>query len=149
MRAVVQRVTAAKVTVDERVVGAIGRGLVVFAAVGADDTEQDFAWMADKVVNLRIFNDDEGKFNRSLLEVGGAILAVSQFTLYGDARKGRRPSFTGAAAPEVARARFEQFVNALRGHQVEVATGEFQAMMAVEVVNDGPVTILLDSAKTF
>ncbi|MBI2302278.1 MAG: D-tyrosyl-tRNA(Tyr) deacylase [Armatimonadetes bacterium] len=149
MRAVVQRVTAARVSVGERVAGAIGPGLVVFAAVGEGDTEADLRWMAEKVVNLRIFNDAEGKFNLSLLEAGGSVLAVSQFTLYGDCRRGRRPSFTGAAAPEAAREQFGRFVELLRETGVPTETGEFQAMMNVEVSNDGPVTILLDSAKSF
>ena len=149
MRAVVQRVTSARVTVDEQVVGAIDGGLMVLAAVGRADSADDFRWMAEKVVNLRIFNDDEGKFNRSLLDVGGEVLAVSQFTLYGDARKGRRPSFIEAAPPEQARELFEQFVQALRATGVGVATGEFQAHMMVEIHNDGPVTILLDSERRF
>lgn len=149
MRAVVQRVTAASVSVDGVVVGAIGPGLVVFGAVGAGDDDGDLAWMAEKVVQLRIFADEQGKFNRSLLESGGGVLAVSQFTLFGDCRKGRRPSFTGAAAPEVARDQFERFVDRLRATGVTVATGEFQAMMQVEVHNDGPVTILLDSRRLF
>jgi D-tyrosyl-tRNA(Tyr) deacylase len=149
MRAVVQRVSAARVVVAGECVGEIGPGLVVFAAVGAHDDEAALRWMAEKVVTLRIFNDDEGKFNRALGEVGGAILAVSQFTLYGDARRGRRPSFIGAAAPDDARARFEQFVDFLRAQDVSVATGRFQARMEVEVHNDGPVTILLDSEKAF
>lgn len=149
MRAVVQRVKQASVTVDGQVVGQIGPGLLVLAAVGRDDGEAEFRWLADKLVNLRIFNDDEGKFNRSLLDTGGAILAVSQFTLYGDCRKGRRPSFGGAAPPDEARERFEQFVDHLRATGVEVATGVFQAHMDVDLRNDGPVTILLDSDRTF
>ena len=149
MRAVVQRVLSANVMVDDHVVGAIGPGLVVFGAVGAADGESEFRWLAEKIVNLRIFNDAEGKFNLSLQEVGGSILAVSQFTLYGDCRKGRRPSFVGAAPPDEARAMFERFVESLRETGVEVATGRFQAKMTVNVVNDGPVTILLDSEKTF
>lgn len=149
MRAVVQRVLSANVMVDDHVVGAIGPGLVVFGAVGAGDGESEFRWLAEKIVNLRIFNDAEGKFNLSLQEVGGSILAVSQFTLYGDCRKGRRPSFVGAAPPDEARAMFERFVESLRETGVEVATGRFQAKMTVNVVNDGPVTILLDSEKTF
>lgn len=149
MRAVVQRVSAARVTVDGEVTGAIGPGLVVFAAVGRDDDSAVLAAMADKLVQLRIFNDAEGKFNLSLRDVGGAVLAVSQFTLYGDARRGRRPSFIGAAPPDEARARFEEFVAALRATGVGVETGRFQAAMQVDVSNDGPVTILLDSEKAF
>jgi D-tyrosyl-tRNA(Tyr) deacylase len=149
MRAVVQRVRSARVTVDGEETGAIGPGLVVFAAVGAHDDDSALGWMAEKVVNLRIFNDAAGKFNRSLVEVGGAVLAVSQFTLYGDARKGRRPSFIGAAAPDEAKARFDRFVEALRATGVPVETGRFQAMMEVEVHNEGPVTILLDSERVF
>jgi D-tyrosyl-tRNA(Tyr) deacylase len=149
MRAVVQRVTAARVTVEGEVTGEIGPGLVVFAAVGRDDGPQTLSQMAEKIVGLRIFNDAEGKFNLALAEAGGSILAVSQFTLYGDARKGRRPSFIAAAPPDEARERFEQFVACLRELGVTVATGRFQAKMTVEVVNDGPVTILLDSDKVF
>jgi len=149
MRAVVQRVSEASVTVEGQVVGQIGAGLLVLAAVGRDDDDAAFAWMAEKLVNLRIFTDDDGKFNLSLLEVGGAILAVSQFTLYGDCRKGRRPSFIGAAPPDEARDRFEVFVDHLRGTGVDVATGVFQAHMDVRLCNDGPVTILLDSERTF
>ncbi len=149
MRAVVQRVSAASVAVEGRVVGRIGPGLVVFAAVGDGDGEAAVRWIAEKVVNLRIFHDDEGKFDRTVQDVVGAVLAVSQFTLYGDCRKGRRPSFSHAAAPDTARAMFDQFVAQLRATGVPVETGVFQAMMTVEVVNDGPVTILLDSDKTF
>lgn len=149
MRAVVQRVTAASVTVDGEVVGAIDAGLVVFAAVGEGDGEADLRWIADKVVNLRVFNDAEGKFDRTVADVGGGILAVSQFTLYGDCRKGRRPSFSHAAPPDDARARFNEFVGYLRESGLTVATGVFQAMMTVDVANDGPVTLLLDSAKSF
>lgn len=149
MRAVVQRVSKAAVLVDGEVVGRIGQGLVVFAAVGADDDEAALTWTAEKVVNLRIFSDDAGRFEHSLRDVGGAVLAVSQFTLYGDCRKGRRPSFTAAAAPDQARSMFERFVVALRATGVPVETGVFQASMQVEVSNEGPVTILLDSARTF
>ena len=149
MRAVVQRVSEASVTVDGQVVGAIGPGLLVLAAVGDGDGDNALAWMADKLVNLRIFQDDEGKMNRSLLDIGGAILAVSQFTLYGDCRKGRRPSFVHAAPPDEARSLFEQFVEHLRGTGVEVATGVFQAHMDVRLCNDGPVTVMLDSDKAF
>jgi len=149
MRIVLQRVTRASVTVDGRVTGEIGPGLVVLVAVGRDDSSATVASMAEKIVNLRIFNDEQGKMNRSLLETGGAILAVSQFTLYGDARGGRRPSFVLAAPPESGKALYEEFVAALRALGVRVETGVFQAHMSVDLVNDGPVTILLDSSKVF
>ena len=146
MRAVVQRVTEARVTVDGEVVGAIGRGLCVLLGVGMDDTERDAETLSRKVVGLRVFADDEGKFARSVEDVGGALLVVSQFTLYGDTARGRRPSFTGAAPPERAEALYERFVAAARGGPVPVATGRFGAHMAVALVNDGPVTLLLDTA---
>jgi D-tyrosyl-tRNA(Tyr) deacylase len=149
MRAVLQRVSRASVTVDARVTGEIGPGLVVLVAVGREDSAATAASMAEKIVNLRIFNDEQGKMNRSLLDTGGAILAVSQFTLYGDARGQRRPSFLQAAPPEQGKALYEEFVRALKTLGVLVETGVFQAHMAVELVNDGPVTILLDSEKTF
>lgn len=135
--------------VDGRVTGEIGAGLVVLVAVGREDTPATAAAMAEKVANLRIFGDDEGKMNRSLLDTGGAALAVSQFTLYGDARGQRRPSFIQAAPPELAKALYEEFVRALRALGVRVETGVFQAHMSLELVNDGPVTILLDSDKNF
>jgi D-tyrosyl-tRNA(Tyr) deacylase len=149
MRAVVQRVTHARVVVEGRVTGEIDAGLVVLIAVGREDTSTTPASMAERIVNLRIFNDDLGKMNRSLLETGGAILAVSQFTLYGDARGQRRPSFMGAAPPDEGRTGYEEFVRALQALNVRVGTGVFQAHMSVEIVNDGPVTILLDSDKLF
>lgn len=149
MRIVLQRVTRASVAVDGQVTGEIGPGLVVLVAVGRDDASATAVSMAEKIVNLRIFNDDQGKMNRSLLDTGGAILAISQFTLYGDARGGRRPSFVLAAAPELGKALYEEFVAALRALGVRVETGVFQAHMSVDLVNDGPVTILLDSAKLF
>jgi D-tyrosyl-tRNA(Tyr) deacylase len=149
MRAVVQRVSRARVTVEGRVTGAIDAGLMVLAAIGREDSEAITASMAQKIVNLRIFNDEQGKMNRSLLEVSGAILAVSQFTLYGDARGQRRPSFIQAAPPEQAKILFEQFVSELRKLGARVETGVFQTHMDVEIVNDGPVTILLDSDKNF
>ncbi|HEY0477274.1 MAG TPA: D-aminoacyl-tRNA deacylase [Kofleriaceae bacterium] len=152
MRAVVQRVTRAQVTVGERVTGAIGPGpgLLVLLGAGAGDAAADLAYIVDKVANLRIFADDAGKMNRSVLDVGGGVLVVSQFTLYGDARTGRRPAFTGALEPVAARALYDQALLALRGAGVaEIAAGEFGADMAVELVNDGPVTILLDSRKAF
>ena len=149
MRAVLQRVSRASVAVDARVTGEIGPGLVVLVAVGRDDTAATAAAMAKKVVNLRIFGDEQGKMNRSLLDTAGAVLAVSQFTLYGDARGQRRPSFIQAAPPEAGKALYGEFVRALKALGVRVETGVFQAHMAVELVNDGPVTILLDSGKTF
>jgi D-aminoacyl-tRNA deacylase len=149
MRAVIQRVSSARVLVERRVTGEIGAGLVVLIAVGRDDSPATPASMAEKIVHLRIFNDEQGKMNRSLLDVGAAILAVSQFTLYGDARGQRRPSFLGAAPPDQGKAGYEEFVRALQALNVRVATGVFQAHMSVELVNDGPVTILLDSDKLF
>ena len=149
MRAVVQRVSRARVTVDSRVTGEIGTGLMVLLGIGREDTATVAASMAEKVANLRIFQDEQGKMNRSLLEVHGSALVVSQFTLYGDARGQRRPSFISAAPPDKAAALYEEFNSALRTLGVTVATGVFQAMMSVELVNEGPVTILLDSDKTF
>jgi D-tyrosyl-tRNA(Tyr) deacylase len=150
MRAVVQRVTRAEVRVDGEVVGRIGRGLLVLVGAGAGDGADDVGYLADKVVNLRIFEDEEGKMNRSLLEVGGGLLAVSQFTVYGDARKGRRPSFVAALEPRAAEALYRDFIAAVaRAGVAEVAAGRFAAMMEVELVNWGPVTILLDSRKQF
>jgi len=149
MRAVVQRVSRARVTVEARVTGEIGPGLMVLLGVGRDDTSAVAVSLAEKVANLRIFEDDNGKMNRSLLEAKGSALVVSQFTLYGDARGQRRPSFLNAAPPEKAAALYEEFNSALRALGVTVATGIFQTMMSVELVNEGPVTILLDSDKTF
>lgn len=150
MRAVVQRVSRASVTVDGQVVGEIGLGLCVLLGAGRDDDSPAVEYMVDKVANLRIFADDAGKMNRSVLDVGGAVLAVSQFTLYGDARKGRRPAFTKALEPTRAEQLYEQFVRGLRdAGVVQVATGTFRATMQLELVNDGPVTILLDSSKVF
>jgi D-tyrosyl-tRNA(Tyr) deacylase len=149
MRAVVQRVSRASVSVDGKVTGEIGPGLVILVAVGKEDTVTTASAMAEKVANLRIFGDDAGKMNRSLIDTDGAALAISQFTLYGDARGQRRPSFIQAGAPELGKALYEEFVRALRGLGVRVETGVFQAHMAVELVNDGPVTILLDSEKVF
>lgn len=149
MRIVLQRVTHASVTVDGRVIGEVGRGLVVLVAVGREDSSATAVSMAEKIVNLRIFNDDQGKMNRSLLDTGGAILAVSQFTLYADARGGRRPSFVLAAPPELGKKLYEEFVAALRALGLRVETGVFQAHMSIDLVNDGPVTILLDSSKLF
>jgi D-aminoacyl-tRNA deacylase len=149
MRAVVQRVSRASVTVEGRITGEIGAGLLVLLGVGREDTPAVAASLAEKVANLRIFEDDQGKMNRSLLDVKGAALVVSQFTLYGDARGQRRPSFISAAPPEQAAALYEEFNEALRRLGITVATGVFQAMMSVELVNEGPVTILLDSDKKF
>ena len=149
MRAVVQRVSRARVTVEGRVTGEIGAGLMILLGVGREDTSAVAASLAEKVANLRIFEDDQGKMNRSLLDVNGAALVVSQFTLYGDARGQRRPSFISAATPEKAKALYEEFTLAMQNLGVSVATGIFQAMMSVELVNEGPVTILLDSDKTF
>jgi D-tyrosyl-tRNA(Tyr) deacylase len=149
MRAVVQRVTSARVIVDGNVKGELAAGLLVLLAVGREDTATTASSMAEKVANLRIFNDDHGKMNRSLLDVGGAVLAVSQFTLYGDARGQRRPSFIQAAPPEQGKALYEEFARALKTLGVHVETGVFQTHMSVELVNDGPVTILLDSDKLF
>jgi D-aminoacyl-tRNA deacylase len=149
MRAVVQRVSRARVTVEGRVTGEIGAGLMILLGVGKEDTSAVATSMAEKAANLRIFEDAQGKMNRSLLDVKGGALVVSQFTLYGDARGQRRPSFLAAAPPERAAALYEEFNAALRGLGVSVATGIFQAMMSVELVNEGPVTILLDSDKTF
>jgi len=149
MRAVVQRVTRGRVSVEGATTGEIGEGLVVLVAVGREDSAATAATMAEKVFNLRIFNDEQGKMNRSLADTGGAVLAISQFTLYGDARGQRRPSFIQAAPPEQGKALYEEFVKALQRLGVRVATGVFQTHMSVEIVNDGPVTILLDSEKLF
>jgi D-tyrosyl-tRNA(Tyr) deacylase len=147
MRAVVQRVTFARVRVDSRVVGEIASGLLVFAGVEKGDGPEDIAYVAGKVNDLRIFEDAAGKMNRSLQEAGGSVLVVSQFTLCGDARRGRRPSFDAAESPETARLVYERLRDALRELHVEVQTGEFQAHMDVELSNDGPVTLLLDSRR--
>lgn len=149
MRAVVQRVSKASVTVDGTVVGEIGAGLLVLVGVGLNDGEADAEYLAEKVCGLRIFEDDAGKMNRSVAESGGAVLAVSQFTLYGDARRGKRPSFDEAARPERARELYEYFVDQVRRRGLRCETGQFQAMMSVSLVNEGPVTLLLDSARLF
>ncbi|GAW92696.1 D-aminoacyl-tRNA deacylase [Calderihabitans maritimus] len=149
MRAVVQRVTRGRVTVDGRETGAIGCGLLIYLGVGREDREEDVEYLADKIANLRIFPDREGKMNLSLLEVGGEALVVSQFTLYGDCRKGRRPNFTAAASPDEASRLYDLFVEALSARGIKTATGLFQAYMLVESINDGPVTMLLDSKKIF
>src|SRR5881409_2170544 len=149
MRAVVQRVSRARVTVGGDISGEITDGLMILLGVGRDDTSAVATAMAERIANLRIFEDDQRKMNRSLLDVKGSALVVSQFTLYGDARGQRRPSFISAAPPELAKALYEEFCEALRKLGVTVTTGVFQAMMSVELVNEGPVTILLDSSKTF
>lgn len=149
MRAVVQRVSKASVSVDIAVVGAIGQGMLVLLAVGKNDTSAAADYVIEKLLGLRIFEDSEGKMNLSLRETGGAVLLVSQFTLFGDVRRGKRPSFDEAARPEQARDLYEYVVAQIRAQGVECSSGEFQAMMQVSLVNDGPVTILLDSEKTF
>ena len=149
MRAVVQRVKEARVVVDERTVGSIGQGLLVFLGVEQTDGHKDADYLVSKIINLRIFKDSEHKFNLSLQDVKGALLVVSQFTLLGDCRKGRRPSFTEAALPEKARSLYDYFIVSVASHNLSVASGEFQAMMDVYLVNDGPVTMLLDSKRRF
>ena len=150
MRAVVQRVAKASVHIGEKGnVGGIDRGILVFLGVGPEDTSQDVGYMAEKVVNLRIFPDEDGKMNRSVLEIEGGVLVVSQFTLYGDCRKGRRPSYAGAAPPELANELYEEFVTRLGDYTSRVATGQFQEIMEVHLINDGPVTLLVDSQKRF
>ena len=149
MRAVVQRVSRAKVTVGKLTVGEIGLGLLVLLGVGRQDTEQDSIYLAEKIAGLRIFEDEDGKMNRNVQEAGGSVLAVSQFTLYGDVRRGKRPSFDDAARPELARKLYEVFIEGIRAAGLRCETGRFQEMMQVELVNEGPVTILLDSTKNF
>ena len=149
MRAVVQRVSRAKVTVNENITGEIGLGLLVLLGVGHEDSEADLNYMVEKIAGLRVFEDEAGKMNRSVRDVGGSVLAVSQFTLYGDVRRGKRPSFDDAAPPVEARRLYELFVERIRGMGLACETGRFQEMMQVELVNDGPVTILLDSKKLF
>jgi D-tyrosyl-tRNA(Tyr) deacylase len=149
MRAVIQRVSRAQVTVNGAVRGAIKNGLLVLLGVAADDGDADLAYLADKTAGLRIFEDDAGKMNLSVEDAGGALLVVSQFTLFGDVRRGRRPSFDNAAPPQMADALYQRYVELLRAKGLQVDTGVFQAMMKVELVNDGPVTILLDSKKLF
>lgn len=146
MRAVVQRVSQARVAVGEEVVGAIGRGLCVLVGVGRDDSEADAEWLSQKIVELRVFEDAAGRFAHSLAEVGGELLVVSEFTLYGDCRAGRRPSFSEAAEPGHAQALYDHFVARARARTIRVATGRFRAHMALALVNDGPVTLMLDTA---
>ena len=149
MRAVVQRVSHAQVTINDWISGEIGLGLLVLLGVGHEDTEADATYLAEKIAGLRIFEDHNGKMNRSVQDVGGSVLAVSQFTLYGDVRRGKRPSFDAAAPPENARRLYEFFVERVRAVGLRCETGRFQEMMQVELVNEGPVTILLDSGKAF
>jgi D-tyrosyl-tRNA(Tyr) deacylase len=145
MRAVVQRVSHARVLVDGEVTGEIGRGLLVLLGVGRSDTEEEARWLAEKIAGLRIFEDDEGKMNRGLSDIDGGMLIVSQFTLYGDCRKGRRPSFIDAAPPDLAIPLYEAFITAVKALGIPTAAGRFAAMMQVELVNDGPVTLIVDS----
>ncbi len=149
MRIVLQRVLQAKVTVNQEIIGKIDKGILILLGISKTDTEKDVKFMLEKVLNLRIFDDEQGKMNLSLLDISGELLVVSQFTLYGDARKGRRPSYIDAASPEIANKLYENFVHEAQKHVKRVETGKFQAMMNVELINDGPVTILLDSDKTF
>jgi D-aminoacyl-tRNA deacylase len=149
MRAVVQRVSRAKVMIKDWVSGEIGLGVLVLLGVGHDDTEADAIYLAEKIAGLRIFEDENGKMNRSVKDAGGSVLAVSQFTLYGDVRRGKRPSFDAAAPPDHARRLYEFFLEQIRGAGLVCETGRFQEMMQVELVNEGPVTILIDSKKEF
>ena len=149
MRAVIQRVSRAKVSVNSWTAGEIGLGLLVLLGVGREDSEEDVDYLAEKTAGLRIFEDADGKMNRSVLDVGGSVLVVSQFTLYGDVRRGKRPSFDEAAAPENAKRLYEVFVERIRAAGLRCETGRFQEMMQVELINEGPVTILLDSSKRF
>ena len=149
MRAVIQRVSEASVVVDGKVIGQIGKGLLVLLGVADDDTNDDVKLMAEKVIGLRCFSDDDGKFNLSLIDIGGSVLAISQFTLLGDCRKGRRPSFSKAARPGPATELYEAFVQRLRQRGVPVETGEFGAHMEVKLTNDGPVTLMIDTRKVF
>ena len=149
MRTVVQRVSRAQVNIDSKIKGSIGKGLVVFVGISAADSEKDIQWLAEKIVHLRIFEDDAGKMNTSLTDIEGEMLIISQFTLYGDCRKGRRPGFSGAAPPLKAEPYYLKFVQEVKNKGIQVATGTFQADMQVELINDGPVTLLLDSEKKF
>ncbi len=149
MRAVIQRSREASVTVNDEVIGSIDKGLVVLLGVQASDDQNAIKWMADKIINLRIFEDENGKMNLSLKDTGGEMLIVSQFTLYGDCRKGRRPGYSKAAPPALAEEIYEKFINEVKANNITVATGQFQAMMDVQLINDGPVTLMLDSDKLF
>ena len=147
MKALLQRVDHARVTVDEEVVGEIGKGLCVFLGVANDDTEKDIAWLVEKIINLRIFDDEDGKMNRSVMDEKGEIMVVSQFTLCGSCKRGRRPSWTGAAEPVYANRMYETFVNEIKAKGIIAATGIFQALMKVDICNDGPVTLMIDSRE--
>ena len=149
MRAVVQRVSNSSVTVDQNVIGKIDRGIMVLLGVNDDDNSKDVEYLVDKIVNLRIFEDENEKMNLSLLDIKGDLLVVSQFTLYGDCRKGRRPNFTDAAKPDIAIPLYEEFIDKAKKYGIKVETGEFGAHMSVDIVNDGPVTLLIDSKKNF
>ena len=149
MRAVIQRVKSASVVVADETIGSIGYGLLVLLGIGAGDREDDLNWLSDKIVHLRIFPDDQNKMNYSLLDLGAQMLIVSQFTLYGDCRTGRRPGYSAAAPPQEAKKRYEAFVQKIRHYGIAAETGTFQAMMEVTLINDGPVTLLLDSDKQF
>ena len=149
MRAVIQRVSSASVTVKSEITGSIEAGLLVLLGIHRDDGEKDIRWMVDKIANLRIFEDKDGKMNYSLIDTNGAMLVVSQFTLYGDCRKGRRPGYSSAAPPEKAKKLYQQFIKTAKQKQIVTASGRFQAHMDVELVNDGPVTLLIDSSKLF
>lgn len=149
MRAVVQRVTQAAVAINAKTSAAIDQGLVVFLGICGSDSRKDLSWMADKIIHLRIFPDEGGKMNKSLADIKGEMLIISQFTLYGDCRKGRRPGFSAAAPPEIAEPLYTEFIAEIRAQGIPVATGTFAADMAVNLINDGPVTLLLDSEKTF
>ncbi len=149
MRAVIQRVSRASVVIDGACRGAIGGGLVVLLGIESSDGDKEIDWLAEKIVNLRIFDDEQGKMNRSLADIGAEMLIVSQFTLYGDCRKGRRPGYSAAAPPQIAEPVYHKFVENIKARGIKTATGVFQAFMEVELVNDGPVTLLLDSDKIF
>ncbi len=149
MRAVVQLVKQSSVTVDQETTGSIGKGFLILLGINKEDTEKQATYLADKIATLRVFQDENDKMNLSLLDTGGSALVVSQFTLYGDCRKGRRPSYSKAARPELANELYEFFIEQLRVKKIKVATGKFQAMMEVSLINDGPVTLLLDSDKDF
>ncbi len=149
MRAVIQRVSQASVKIDNTIHGKISHGMLVLLGIRGGDSSTDLQWMAEKIVNLRIFEDQQGKMNRSLADIDGEMLIISQFTLYGDCRKGRRPGFSSAAPPDIAEPLYLQFIEEVKNRQVRVATGIFQATMEVELVNDGPVTLLVDSEKQF
>jgi D-tyrosyl-tRNA(Tyr) deacylase len=149
MRAVVQRVTHANVSVDSKIIGKIGKGLVVLLGISSDDTEKDLIYLAEKIMNLRVFEDEKGKMNISLKDIGGGLLIISQFTLYGDCRKGNRPSYSKAAPPEQAEMIYNNFVEYCKKQGARVESGKFQAEMLVEIYNDGPVTIMIDSKKEY